>query len=98
MFRVVSQYACINVSTVLTTVHSSEPARDLWLVSREEAASLPTSDFKAFGLIIKCTRCILKDLNGNARWFSSYQTSFFQNEIFRTVHAGFHRREDTNKQ
>jgi hypothetical protein len=36
----------------ITTVHWSEPPRDLWLVSWEEANSLPTSDFKTIGLMI----------------------------------------------
>jgi hypothetical protein len=40
----------IDISTASkTTVHLSKPVRDLWLVSQEEAANLPTSDFKAVG-------------------------------------------------
>jgi hypothetical protein len=59
IFRVISQHTCIDASAVRrTTAHYPEPPRDLWLVSREEAASLPTSDSKDVGLIINWSPCI----------------------------------------
>jgi hypothetical protein len=38
----------------------SEPARDLWLVSREGGDNLPTSDFKAVGIMINYSPCRYK--------------------------------------
>jgi hypothetical protein len=52
--------ACHSPGTVRRpTVRWSEPPRDLWLVFREEADSLPISDIKHVGLMINWSPCVI---------------------------------------